>query len=46
MDKTGKPLSIKIKASTKEALEKVCLKENKSFGKIIDRELRRAFKLD
>lgn len=45
VDKTGKPISVKLKESTKEALIKACQDEKKSYGKIIDRELRKAFNL-
>jgi hypothetical protein len=44
--KMEKPLSIKIKASTKRALDKAVQKEDRSYSNIIERAIRKDFGLD
>ena len=44
--KMEKPLSIKIKASTKEALDKAVQKEDRSYSYIIERAVRKDLKID
>lgn len=44
--KMEKPLSIKIKPSTKESLDKVSQNEDRSLSYIIERAIRRDLKLD
>ena len=39
--KSEKPLSIRIKASTKDALDKASQKENRSYSYIIEQALRK-----
>lgn len=43
--KLSMPLSIRIRASTKQALEKLSREENRSLSYLIERSVREALKL-
>lgn len=44
--KLEKPCSIKLKASTKEAIDKACQKEDRNFSYIVERAVRKNLGLD
>lgn len=44
--KMGKPISIKLKATTKAALDKACQKEDRSLSNIAERAIRKELNLD
>lgn len=44
--KMEKPVSVKIKASTKLAIDKACQKEDRSISYIVERAVRRDLNLD